>query len=207
MTAKRGLGIIIATGAGFGAAGGLLGLALGLGAPGYYRGVFGRGDGPGFGPWRVGVGLGLNQGLICGLVVGSAAVIAEAFWSRHRVTLEVSERPEGPARHRPSRVWLVFGLLAMLALGGAIGCAVGAILGQLQIYRLIADGKRDKIQPILRDPRFATLRIGDTLTEQLCLKGQLRNRAAYKALEEKLRFLFGDDEAKFMMSCVEVAGE
>lgn len=55
-----------------------LGGLLGKIAPGYYRGIFGHPSDDSFNPLQVGLGLGLTQGLIFGVVVGlaMAAIVA-----------------------------------------------------------------------------------------------------------------------------------
>jgi hypothetical protein len=50
LTVIRGLSIIAVCIVGFGVAGALLGLTLGIGAPAYYRGTFRAGDNPAFNP-------------------------------------------------------------------------------------------------------------------------------------------------------------
>lgn len=90
MSILRAFGIIVASGAGFGIAGCLLGYLLGVGAPGYYRSVFRNGNDPHFDPVATGIGLGLTQGLTAGLVVGAVVVVAVA-WYRSRAS--------GPTRH------------------------------------------------------------------------------------------------------------
>jgi hypothetical protein len=79
LTVPRSLSIIIASAVGFGAAGAGIGSALGVVAPSYYRGVFANGNEPGFDPIQVGLGLGLSQGSICGVLVGMVVVLAVSF--------------------------------------------------------------------------------------------------------------------------------
>lgn len=84
LTFLRAFSIVIASGLGFGGAGAMIGVLLGVGVPSYYRGVFAEGDNPGFDPVQVGFGLGLSQGLICGVLVGMVVVLAVSH-SRRRV--------------------------------------------------------------------------------------------------------------------------
>ena len=74
MPIMRGLVIVIICCLSFGVAGGLLGLALGVGAAAYYRGVFHAADDPRFDPMLVGLGLGLTQGVVCGAAVGCVVI-------------------------------------------------------------------------------------------------------------------------------------
>jgi hypothetical protein len=65
---------------------GLIGTVLGAGMalliPDYYRAVFGAVDDPSFEPLAVGLGLGLTQGTIGGLVVGCVVILSVAIYSR-----------------------------------------------------------------------------------------------------------------------------
>jgi hypothetical protein len=92
VTVSRGFAIIIVSGVAFAAGGGGLGYALGRLAPSYYRGVFAGGESPGFDPVQVGIGLGVSQGLIAGLGVGSVVVVAVAISGWRRPTKELLER-------------------------------------------------------------------------------------------------------------------
>lgn len=213
MSVARGLAIIVACGVGFGAAGGLLGFALGTGAPGYYRTVFRAGDDPAFNPVQVGLGLGVTQGLIGGLVIGSVAVLAEA--------LSRPTRPEGgPAGlaadrvdsgdARPSRVRRALGVVAVLAAiggGGVVSFVAGGLVGQEQLYRRGSDTKLARIRPVLRDPEFSGVNAEPTSDGEVFLVGKVGSRRTYEALEERMRFLFGDEAARFLMGGVEVAGD
>lgn len=70
-----------------------VGYLLGAAAPGYYRGVFPVGGEAWFNPLHVGVGLGVSQGLLVGLVAGALVAVA-ASWRRARVP--------APAAHQRS---------------------------------------------------------------------------------------------------------
>jgi hypothetical protein len=69
--------------------GGLIGLALGNHAPGYYRTVVAGGRLQDFNPVDVGVGLGASQGIILGVLVGALSVILVA-WRRSRLAIMLS---------------------------------------------------------------------------------------------------------------------
>ena len=77
----QGLGILLGCAAVFGGGGGLVGLALGVFMPGYYRGIVSGGQQPDFNPADVGVGLGTSQGIILGVIVGGLVVVSLA-WAR-----------------------------------------------------------------------------------------------------------------------------
>jgi len=78
------LAFIVGTSAGFGFVGMLLGVAIAGFIPTYYREIFGAVNDPSFEPYAVGLGLGLTQGIFCGLVSGSVVLISVAIASRRR---------------------------------------------------------------------------------------------------------------------------
>jgi hypothetical protein len=84
VTLTRGFGIVFGSGFAFAAGGGVLGYSLALVAPSYYRSVFSGGDAAGFDPVQVGIGLGISQGAIAGLAVGSIVVLAVAISGARR---------------------------------------------------------------------------------------------------------------------------
>src|SRR5262249_36996738 len=91
MTVVRGFAIIGVTASACGTIGALIGLLLGVFAPGYYRAVFRYGDSAEFNAVQVGIGLGLSQGLIAGLTIGCVVVLA-VTWYRIRRPVEPSTR-------------------------------------------------------------------------------------------------------------------
>ena len=93
MTVAKGFRVIILSGLAFALGGGLIGYALAVILPGYYRGVFGSGREPWFDPVEVGIGLGVSQGLICGLFVGAVVVLAVAWYNSRRSALDVRLSP------------------------------------------------------------------------------------------------------------------
>jgi hypothetical protein len=96
MNERRAFALVFGCTALCGTVGCLLGYALGVLAPGYYRAVFEGGYDPGFDPVQVGPGLGLTQGLGAGLVVGVIVVLAAA-WPRSRREGADPTRSDGPA--------------------------------------------------------------------------------------------------------------
>ncbi len=93
MTVAKGFSIIILSSLAFALGGTLIGYILAVTIPGYYRAVYRSGDEPWFDPLQVGVGLGATQGLICGLVVGAAVVLAVAWYNSRRGSLDVKWTP------------------------------------------------------------------------------------------------------------------
>jgi hypothetical protein len=65
-------------------------------APGYYRGVYSSGRDPWFDPVAVGTGLGLTQGVTCGLFVGGVVVFSVAWYNARRNPFAVDGRPVRP---------------------------------------------------------------------------------------------------------------
>jgi hypothetical protein len=206
MSVVRGFVVILVSGACFGVAGGILGLTLGVGTPAYYRGVFPRGNDPGFSPAEVGLGLGLTQGLICGLLIGSAIVLAAALSRRPRPQSDpdgLTSHPEGSAGVRRA-IAIVF-VLAAVACGGILGFVAGAVVGQVQLYRHSAEVQLARVRPILQQPPFANVRAEPSSDGKLDLIGTVASEQDLKALEDRMRFLFGDEDARTMTLGVDVA--
>lgn len=84
MTVAKAFLIIILSAFTFAVAGGLLGYTLAVALPSYYPTVFRSGNEPWFDPREVGIGLGVTQGLMCGLGVGAVVVLAVAWYSSRR---------------------------------------------------------------------------------------------------------------------------
>lgn len=202
MTIGRGLAVIVACAVGFGAVGGIIGLALGVTMPDYYRGVFLSGRDPGFRPVQVGVGLGTGQGAICGMVVGSALVIALAL-AGHR-----SQDPEfARPRSRPRWAWRLVGalmLLVALAASGAIGFVLGAVIGEVRHNQRIGEERAARVRPVLEDSAFQTIQIETGSRGEVYLYGSVPAEADRTRLLERLRFLLGDRDARDAVSFVDV---
>ena len=81
MTILRGFAIIIGSAIFFAVAGGAIGYLLAITIPQYYRDVFRAGQNPDFDPVAVGLGLGITQGAIAGLLVGAIVVIAVTWYN------------------------------------------------------------------------------------------------------------------------------
>ena len=84
MTIFRGFLIIVLSCVAFAGAGLANGYGLAVFVPNYYRSVFVHGREPWFDPIVVGIGQGLTQGSVCGLVVGCVVVLATAWYNARR---------------------------------------------------------------------------------------------------------------------------
>jgi len=98
----------------------------------------------------------------------------------------------------------ILGVIATLLVVGVITFVVGAIIGQLQLYQNWTEEKIAKVRPILQEPQFAGINVEYSSAAQVYLSGALPSEKSYKKLEEQIRFLYGNEEAKFMMSNVSV---
>ena len=88
MTITRAFTIVIASGFGFGAAGGIIGFCIGCLAPDFYRVLFSRRiqEGVPFDFASVGLALGLTQGLMTGIGVGLVVVLAVSWVAGRRLS-------------------------------------------------------------------------------------------------------------------------
>jgi len=85
MTIAKGFLITTLSAIAFGLVGSLIGYAMGVYAPDYYRVVFRLPEVMELNPIQLGVGLGLTQGLGTGIVVGLVIVVVVA-WYNSRVS-------------------------------------------------------------------------------------------------------------------------
>ena len=205
MTILRGIVTIAASAVIFALGGGAIGYVLGHTAPGYYRTVFRSGHRPGFEPTEVGLGLGITQGLFCGLLIGIFVVLIVGWLGRPRG--EASDSPlRTSAGMSPGLRWflLLVTLGGTLLVGSSVGFLAGAIAGQSQLYNRYAHEKIERIRPLLRGAEYSNLEVDYSSAAQVYLTGTVESRAAYDRLEERLRLMFGDEEADFMLRPVDV---
>lgn len=81
MTVARGFVITTMSAIAFGIVGALLGYAVGVFAPDYYRVVFQLPESMELSPTQLGAGLGLTQGLGAGIVVGLVIVVVVGWYN------------------------------------------------------------------------------------------------------------------------------
>lgn len=205
MSIGRGLAVVATCAIVFGVAGAAIGLVLGNVAPGYYRAVFRNGLDPAFRPEQVGLGLGSTQGAVCGVVVGSVLVLA---WSRasHPWRKPVVDSPRPRSRWA---WWLVASALVVTAVAasGAAGFMVGVILGTTDVYWHAAEERAAQVRPVLAEPAFDAIKVSSSSQGQLELFGTVPTEADRARLLERLRFLFGDRDAREAVSDVHVEGK
>jgi hypothetical protein len=79
-------------------------------------------------------------------------------------------------------------------------------VGQTQLYQRQGDDRVGRVRPVLSDPAFRAVEAEGTSLGQLFLFGTVATEADRARLEERLRPVFGDDEARRLASHVEVAG-
>lgn len=85
MTIAKGFLITTMSAIAFGILGAVLGYAMGVFAPDYYRVVFRLPESMELNPIQLGVGLGLTQGLMAGIVIGLVIVVVVG-WCNSRVS-------------------------------------------------------------------------------------------------------------------------
>ncbi len=202
MSIGRGLPFVATCALVFGAAGAVIGLVLGNVAPGYYRAVFRNGLDPAFRPEHVGLGLGSTQGAVCGVVVGSVFVLASSRASRGRG----NPVPEAPRPRSRWAWWLIAAALVATAVAasGAAGFMTGVILGTTDVYRHAGEERAAQVRPVLAEPAFQAIEISSGSQGQLELSGSVPTEADRARLLQRLRFLFGDRDARNAVSNVDV---
>src|SRR5262249_14821667 len=169
MSVARGFAIIIASGAVFAMGGGAIGYALARLTPSYYRSVFHGGESPAFDPVQVGIGLGVSQGLIAGLVVSSIVVLAAGFF-RASIAQKGNGRGDGVFR----RLTLIGGTLFALGPCLGSGLVIGLMRGTRDAYPLRYLEERAAIAPVIAaDPAFAHVEVGERSNGGVELVGEV----------------------------------
>jgi hypothetical protein len=97
---------------------------------------------------------------------------------------------------------IAIGFLAATSIVGAACFIFGGIVAQDQLYMRCTEAKLAKVRPVLEDPQFAGVRVEFSSAAQVYLIGEVGSQQARQTLEERVRFLFGDEEARSMVSNV-----
>lgn len=208
MTVRSSILVIAATGLGFACLGGLIGVSLGIAAPGYYRAVFPRVDAANFSPVQIGLGLGITQGGVCGLALSLIAV--GLFASRNQTaegpslqaTSEAADCAE-PESNLPKSGWTIRllgagGLTVVIGLIAVSIFVLGAVVGQQAIYRNWTQQTLTKLAAILDSGEFHGVTAGYSSAAQVYLTGTVHDYQTRDALRNRLIDAYGRDEAEII---------
>lgn len=207
MTARKALLMVLFWGVTFASVGGVIGATLGTVAPDYYRSVFRDGHAANFNPFQVGIGLGVTQGLACGVAM-ALGVLALLAWRDHRSEYGGSishsaDEVRGPRRWSRTAFWGVATALSVVILS-SVAFVLGGIIGQHQLYQLWTDRKLDKIAIVLESHEFPDVTANYSSAAQVYLVGTVKDDAARQSLHDKLVLAFGSEEADEMTWRVDV---
>jgi len=196
-------------------AGGILGWAIGCFWPEYYQIVFGRAaQQAAFDPVAVGVGLGVTQGAVAGLVVGCAAALLVA-WVTIRRTPGPRSTPEGDVttaaatkspRHRGVAGCLLLSCAAVLvfAVGLAAGLLVGAVMAERAAYARVRGDRIEMIEPVLTRLNLENTRIYEGSGLWVDIAGTVPTTADRDMLHADLVWVLGERQAEDLMESVYV---
>jgi hypothetical protein len=95
MTVLRALVTVVGTAFAFGVVGGAIGYGLGKFTPSFYRHVFHLRDDQNINPEELGLGLGVTNGLVWGLLVGLAVVLTITWYELRRARMNIEEKHGG----------------------------------------------------------------------------------------------------------------
>jgi hypothetical protein len=208
-----------------------IGYGLGTLTPGYYRSVFVQGRQPWFDPVAIGIGQGLTQGTVGGVVVG-LLLVALFTWRETRLRRSATEPPqesrpgksdsvalhpgEGSLRlHRPQEgkrsvgavgVALTLGALFLLGIGFffVVGFVVGQLLGTRQLEHGWYLEEKEVLTPVLAgDPAFAAVEICEESSGGVYLAGKVPTPEDLARLRSSVGRALGEHRAKDMLYAVE----
>jgi hypothetical protein len=217
MSALRILGTIVASTAVFAIGGGAIGLAIGTFWPGYYASVFpGIADEPGFDPVSLGLGLGLSQGAIAGLLIGCFVALLAAWVSVHRAANADPTASKGadasdpePTRKRPIRLTgcllQTCAAVLILAFGLFVGFVAGSISGELGVYTRMRRDIARQVEPVLDQMQLDGVRVVPwSGPDAVGLEGAVESEEQLAALQAELQRLFGERRAAELIGGVKV---
>ena len=151
-----------------------------------------------------------SLGFISGATIGSVALLIEALSRAPRARREPDDSPAllvEEDERRPVGMWFFLVLVTVLTAttcGGVVGFVSGGLVAQLRHYQNIADAKLAKIRPVLQEPQFAGVEADVWCAGDVYLKGEVGSGRAHEELKERMRHLFGDEDAEGMLSMVAV---
>ena len=96
-------------------------------------------------------------------------------------------------------------ILAAIAGGGLVGFVAGALFVSIQSARLRGEAALAKVEPVLKSGFAGVSASVCPVHGELDMNGTVASEGEYRALQEKVRFLVGDEEANLLMRGVSVA--
>ena len=211
LTLPKAIGTVLATGLGMACLGGVIGLAIATTLPAYYRAVFVNGDDPGFQPVPAGAGLGITQGLVGGLAIGTVIVVAFAWRDRRAqagggcapVLMDVAGRSRWG-------MWLIgAGVSMLLALGvGSVGLLIGLLIGEQGAYQRHYVHERQLVAAALADdPVLSALAIQDESNGNIWMFGSVPTADDRERLRERVTTALGASRCEEVILAVDVRAE
>lgn len=211
LTLPKAIGTVLATGLGVACLGGVVGLSIAKVMPAYYRAVFVNGNDPGFQPVPAGTGLGITQGLVGGLAIGTIIVVALA-WRDRRAHVNGQCEPIQADRAGWWRwgVWLVVaGVSVLLALGvGSVGLLIGLLIGEQGAYQRHNEQERQLVVAALADdPVLSALEIQDGSNGNIWMIGSVPTGNDLERLRERVTIALGASRCDEVIRGVDVQAE
>jgi hypothetical protein len=206
LSVKRAFIIIGVSGIALAIGGATIGYSLGRLSPTYYRSVFEFGRSPDFDPAQAGLGLGLTQGCIAGLIIGAVVVLAVSL-SGPQQTVKGQLDSGDEVGRAPSRgclrlvYVLLVGSVTTLPLGLGIGLIIGSFRGEYRCKgRRVAEEKAI-ITPVLAgDSAMAGITMemftGDGTAY---LNGEVATQEDLDRLRSRMTTLLGEPRIKELM--------
>lgn len=111
--------------------------------------------------------------------------------------------PDDPS-YWPRRPYLYLANLVLMgAAAGIFGFVLGTLFGESTAMEHSARKKQSRLRPVLEEPAYKKLR-SDPGQLVVTVTGTVDSEQTKNRLHEKLRFLFGEDEARIMTQAIEV---
>jgi hypothetical protein len=207
LSVKRAFVIIGISGIAFAASGGAIGYSLGLLSPTYYRAVFEFGRSPDFDPAQAGLGLGLTQGCIAGIVIGAVVVLASCLSSLRQPLKGQLLADDGIARP-PVKGCLINAIVLIVGsvMSLPIGLIMGSLAGEFGCKTRRFDKEKTMIASALAsDSAMANISIEmDTSDGTAILYGVVATKADLDRLDSRMKTLLGESRNKSIMDFISV---